>query len=160
MGKILEQDIPKKWLKDIKEKSLDETVTILSTQRTEFSEHRTNLSNARSHMANERTHLSYLRTSLALLTFGITMNRFSIFLRENKIQTKEHSILYETQYVGFGMVILAVVILSWALYHYRKVSREINAFRYTPPGNAVHAFTILILILGGFSAIWMIINES
>jgi putative membrane protein len=125
----------------------------------ELAQHRTELSNARSHMANERTHLAYLRTSLSLLTFGITLNRFSLYLRENKTETKYHSMLNETQFVGIGMVVMGVGILCWALKHYRKVSKDIDNFIYTSPQKSLSIFTLAIILIGGLSAIWMILNQ-
>lgn len=174
MDENIEKNIPKEWQDEIRnlppdEKAADLSLhrtrmsthrTELSTHRTELSTERTNLSLARSHMSNERTHLSYLRTSLALLSFGITLNRFSIYFQENKIKPRYHAILYETQYVGLGMVLLGLLILGWSLGHYRKTDHDIETFQYRSPKKSISIFTMVILLIGGFSAVWMIVNQS
>lgn len=155
----IESKFPEDWRKEFNGLGGDDLSTALSEQRTHLSTHRTELSNARSHMANERTHLSYLRTSLALMTFGITLNRFSIYLQENRVQKKEHLLLYETEFVGLGMVLFGVGILGWALHHYRKTSDDIDNNRYRSAKKSISILTLMIIFIGGVSALWMIINQ-
>lgn len=155
----LESKFPEDWRKDFEGLRGEDLSAALSEHRTHMSTHRTELSTARSHMSNERTHLSYLRTSLSLLTFGVTLNRFSIYLRENKTESNIHLVLYETQYVGLGMVLLGVGILAWALYRYRKVSREIDVGTYVSPLQSLSFLTLAIIMIGGFTAFWMIVNQ-
>lgn len=131
----------------------------LSTHRTQMSRHRTAMSNARSHLSNERTHLSYLRTSLSLMTFGITLNRFSIYLRENKITSIHHGFLHQTEFVGLSMVFLGVIILCWALYRFRRVSTEIENDTFTSPKLAMSILTAAIIILGGLTAVWLMLSR-
>lgn len=135
-------------------------IELRNKNATQLTEQRTILSDARSHMANERTHLAYLRTSLSLMSFGITVNRFSIYLSENKLTTIHHGMLFQTEIVGLGMVLVGVVILIWALYRYRKVNEELLNNKYTLPTTAISLLTMAILILGGVASIWLLIKRS
>src|SRR6187402_322000 len=123
MEERISEDLPPQWKKEVEGLNRDDAATHYSMYRTEMSTHRTILSNARSHMANERTHLAYLRTSLSLMSFGITLNRFSIYLREGKMApVKVPGLLYETEIIGIGIVVVGLVVLCWALYRYRQVN--------------------------------------
>lgn len=153
-------ELPKKWKDEVKGKNPEQASFRLSTHRTEMSEHRTVLSDARSHMSNERTHLSYLRTSLSLMTFGITLNRFSIYLRENKFTTIHHGLLHQTEYVGLGIVVLGIIILVWALYRFKNVSRAIENNTYSSPNLAITILTLTIITLGAITAVWLLIYRG
>lgn len=125
----------------------------------ELAFHRTLMANARSHMANERTHLAYLRTSLSLMSFGITLNRFSIYLREGKMApVRVPGLLHQTESIGIGIVILGVTILCWALYRYRQVNTAVEQGSYKSPNIALTILTTGILVLGGLTALWMILD--
>lgn len=118
------------------------------------------LASARSHMANERTHLAYFRTSLSLMSFGISLNRFSLYLRMNKLTSGQFGFLYETEFVGLSMVILGIVILSWALYRFEKVSKAIENHTYSSSKFAMILLTCSIILMGGLSAVWLIIKRG
>jgi putative membrane protein len=138
--------------------------TQLAVDRTDLASHRTSMANVRSHMANERTHLAYLRTALSLLTFGITLNRFSIYIRENKplSVSSPHSLerLYETEFVGIGMVVIGISILIWALFRYRQMEREVESDTYASPMASLMVLSLSIVFLGGLSAAWMILSRE
>lgn len=126
----------------------------------ELSVHRTILSNVRSHMANERTQLAYLRTALSLMTFGVTLNRFSVFLHQNKQMLKGFGLLQETAFVGIGMVIVGIAILGWGQYRFKRVEREIETNTYTSSSWAMSVVTILVLLLGGVTTVWLLLSHG
>ena len=95
-----------------------------------------------------------------MMSFGITLNRFSIYFRESKLSAVHHGILHETESVGLWIVLLGIGILAWALYRYRRVTREIETDNFTPPHVALNIITIIILILAGTSTIWMITSKG
>lgn len=134
--------------------------TNLSENRTEMSEHRTTLSDVRSHLANERTHLSYLRTSVSLISFGVTLNRFSLFLLQNKEMTRYggRSLLHDTTNIGIGMVVLGSLLLAWAIGHFIKTAKSIEAVNYKPSRWSVLFFSISVLVVGTISTAWMILG--
>lgn len=152
-------ELPKKWKKEINGMSSEDASLDLSTHRTEMSHHRTALSDARSHMANERTHLAYLRTSMALMSFGITLNRFSIYLQENKPTPPKHLLLFQTEVVGLGMVLVGMAILIWALIRYRKVNLQLLNDSYTIPERSISLLTLAILLIGGMTSAWLFLNR-
>ena len=132
--------------------------TILAQYRTQLAVRRTGLADLRSHLANERTHLAYLRTALSLLSFGITLNRFSVFLEQQGTLppgSGAHKMLRDTGNVGSGMVMLGLAVVLWSLYRYWHVNRDIVASNFRPMTTAVVAYTILVIALGGLSAVWL-----
>lgn len=151
--------IPRKWEKELKGKAADEMAERLSYHRTELSTHRTILSTARSHMSNERTHLSYLRTSLSLMSLGVTLNRLSLYLRQNEAKESVHLVLYDTERLGGGMVVIGLILLCWALYRYRKVSVQIENDTYESPKMAMTIITAVVVILGTATTFWLWINR-
>src|SRR5690349_3450303 len=87
------------------------------------------------HLANERTYLAYLRTAVSLISFGITINRFSLFLiQSDKIpeHTSARFDMANMGRLGFGMVILGLVLMLWAGFHFSMVGRGIEKGTYRP----------------------------
>jgi putative membrane protein len=135
------------------------TSTLLGIYRTRLGERRTGLADLRSHLANERTHLAYIRTAISLISFGITLNRFAVFLEQQGTikpgQGTQH-LLRNTGNVGGGMVMLGLVLTVWSLYRYWHVNRDIVQARFQPLDGAVYTLTVLLLLLGGLSAVWLL----
>jgi putative membrane protein len=120
---------------------------------------RTGLANLRSHLANERTHLAYLRTAVSLVGFGITLNRFSLFLLQNRELSPEPTrwVLRNTESAGVGMVLLGIVVMAYSLQRFWRVSQDIERVQYVPRYRPVVVLTLAMLVLGGASALWLIL---
>lgn len=136
---------------------LSEKRTALSEHRTELSEERSSLSSVRSHLANERTHLAYMRTGISLISLGITMNRFSWFLIENKNMSRfgGHTFLEDAKNVGVGMVVLGSLMLAWSLFRYNSTVKSIDSGVFAPPHKFIWGFTLLLILTGTISTIWL-----
>lgn len=133
------------------------TSTLLAIHRTRLGIHRTGLADLRSHLANERTHLAYLRTAVSLVGFGITLNRFSVFLQQQGTVEKGQGgpLLRSTENVGLGMVVLGLALAGWALYRYHRVNQDIQRGVFHAKDGAVLTITVLFLVFGGLTALWL-----
>lgn len=154
-------DLPEDLARSLEGKDSSTASTLLSAHRTKLSVKRTGLSDLRSHLSNERTHLSYLRTAISLIGFGITLNRFSVFLREQGRIAAESTrpMLRETEYTGAGMVVLGLMLIVWSLYRYWHVNQDIRRAVFRPLHRAVVALTILLILLGGTTALWLLLQD-
>lgn len=151
-------DLPADVVKAIAGKDNSTVSTLLAQYRTQLAVRRTGLADLRSHLANERTHLAYLRTAVSLISFGITLNRFAVFLQQQGTLTPgqgTHEMLRDTGNVGSGMVMLGLVVVVWSLYRYWHVNRDIVAGTFHPMRLAVIVYTLLVILLGGLSAVWL-----
>ena len=133
------------------------TSTLLSIYRTRLALQRTGLADLRSHLANERTHLAYLRTAVSLVGFGITLNRFSVFLQQQGTvkQGQGGPLLRSTENVGLGMVALGLALAIWAMYRYWRVNQDIQRGHFRMMDGAVWTITLLFVVLGGLTALWL-----
>jgi len=114
------------------------------------------LARGRTHLGNERTHLAYLRTTVSLIGFGITINRFSTYLIQNDQAPKGGRLmLHDASNAGIGMVLLGLALLVWSLVRYRLVTRDIERGVIDSRHRATTAFTIGLLLLGGWTAAWL-----
>jgi len=132
--------------------------TLLAVYRTQLAVRRTGLSDLRSHLANERTHLAYLRTAISLISFGITLNRFSVFLQQQGTLAAGEGtrhMLRDAGNVGVGMVVMGLLLVLWSLYRYWHVNRDILGGNYHPLKGSVLVYTLLVIFLGGLSAVWL-----
>jgi len=127
----------------------------LTSTSNQLSIYRTQLAHLRTHLANERTHLAYLRTAVSLVGFGITINRFSIYLIQQKMAPDKQVMLRDTGNAGWGMVIVGLGLLAWSLYRYWAVNRDIEAGNYVRRFRVVAWTTLVLLLAGGASVIWL-----
>ena len=152
-------DLPPELKQSLEGKDGATVSTLLGIYRTRLGVRRTGLADLRSHLANERTHLAYVRTAISLISFGITLNRFAVFLEQQGTikpgQGTQH-LLHNTGYVGSGMLMLGLALTVWSLYRYWHVNRDIVQGTFQPLDGAVYTMTILLLLLGGMSAIWLL----
>lgn len=112
----------------------------------------TKIDRQREHQANERTFLAWLRTSIALIGFGFAIARFGLFLRElqtsviqQNIQT--HSVI-STQSVGLGLVIVGIIVIILAVWHYNQVFWQIEQGDYQPSRLMVWITATIVIFLG------------
>jgi putative membrane protein len=63
--------------------------------------------------------------------------------------------LRDTRTVGAGMVLLGIALAAWALYRYWRVNQSIRVGVFEPLDRPVVAMTLLLILLGGASALWM-----
>lgn len=117
------------------------------------------LARGRTHFANERTHLAYLRTTVSLIGFGITINRFSMYLVQNNAAPEGRLLLRDAGNAGLGMVLLGLALLIWSLMRFRSVSRDIEAGNISSRHRATTLFTLGLLALGGFTALWLFLEH-
>jgi putative membrane protein len=151
-------DLPADVVKAIAGKDSSTVSTLLAQYRTQLAVRRTGLADLRSHLANERTHLAYLRTAVSLISFGITLNRFAVFLQQQGTLTPgqgTRDMLRDTGNVGSGMVVLGLAVVVWSLYRYWHVNRDIVSGNFHPMRLAVVVYTLLVILLGGLSAVWL-----
>lgn len=115
-----------------------------------------------SHLSNERKHFSYVRTAVSLMSFGVALNRFSVYLQENDHApnpTSALAALRNIETVGVGMVTLGSTLLLWGLHRYHQVDGQIKSGAIIVPKYGMTILTILAIIMGGVSAIWMIMDR-
>ncbi len=109
------------------------------------------------HLANERTFLAWIRTAIAVMTLGVAINRFALFLMEI------HQVLPEVrdlanrhvEKLGIGLVVLGIVMLVGATWHYLHVGKTIDDETYRPSRVIMVAASIVIILMGGSSLIWL-----
>lgn len=117
------------------------------------------LARGRTHFANERTHLAYLRTTVSLIGFGITINRFSMYLVQNNAAPEGRLLLRDAGNAGLGMVLLGLALLVWSLMRFWSVSKDIEAGKISSRHRATTLFTLGLLALGGFTALWLFLEH-
>ena len=116
--------------------------------------------NLSSHLANERTHLAYLRTSISLMTFGVTLNKFSLWLLQHESAPASARPLRDASNVGWGMVVVGLALLAWSLYRFWQVSRDIDRGVFVARYRAVFVVSLVLLLIGGASALWLFLGKT
>ena len=109
------------------------------------------------HLANERTFLAWIRTAIAVMTLGVAINRFALFLMEIHQVVPEVRDLANrhVEKLGIGLVVLGIVMLVGATWHYLHVSKTIDDETYRPSRGIMVAASIVIILMGGSSLIWL-----
>lgn len=112
------------------------------------------------HLANERTILAWIRTSIAVMTFGVALNRFSLFLIEfGQVVpgSKRHtSMNAHAEELGVGLVVLGVLLMIGATWHYLHVANAIDSETYRPSRTGIVVTAVAVLALGGMSLVWLL----
>ena len=109
------------------------------------------------HLANERTILAWIRTAIAVMTLGVAINRFSLFLLEfSRIVPGGRAVNIHAEELGIGLVVLGIILLAGAIWHYLQVARMIDDDTYQPSRPAIVTAAITILLLGGTSLVWLL----
>ncbi len=109
------------------------------------------------HLANERTLLAWIRTSIAVIALGVAINRFSLFLMEiNQVVPEVRDAANRhVEKLGAGLVVLGIVIMVGALWHYLRVSRAIDAETYRPSTLIMVLASAAIVLMGGLALAWL-----
>ncbi|MFI5001739.1 MAG: YidH family protein [Reyranellales bacterium] len=105
------------------------------------------------HLANERTILAWVRTAIAIMTLGVAINRFSLYLRviggTNRMTTAE------AEWLGIGLVILAIVVMVGSTVRYLQTAKSIDSESFRPMHRGVIMAATAVVVLGAGSLFWL-----
>lgn len=109
------------------------------------------------HLANERTFLAWIRTAIAVMTLGVAINRFALFLMEihQVLPEIRHLANRHIEKLGIGLVMLGIVMLIGATWHYLHVGRTIENETYRPASRTMVATAIIVMLMGGSALVWL-----
>ncbi len=108
------------------------------------------------HLANERTILAWIRTAIAVMTLGVAINRFSLFLMEvHQVVPGSNAANRHVEKLGIGLVVLGIMIMCGAIWHYLHVGRTIEDETYRPANLFLVATSIVIVLMGGSALFWL-----
>lgn len=109
------------------------------------------------HLANERTFLAWIRTAIAVMTLGVAINRFALFLMEmHQVAPGARDLANRhVEKLGIGLVVLGLVMLVGATWHYLYVGKTIDAETYRPSVRVMIGTAIGIGMMGGSALIWL-----
>jgi len=109
------------------------------------------------HLANERTILAWIRTAIAVMTLGVGINRFSLFLIEfSHIVPGGRTANNRAEELGVGLVILGILMMLGAIWHYLDVAKAIDEGTYRPSRLKIVAAALAVIALGGASLVWLL----
>jgi putative membrane protein len=110
------------------------------------------------HLANERTILAWIRTAIAVMTLGVAINRFSLFLVEfsHIVPGSGRTANIHAEEVGIGLVILGIVMMLGAIWHYLDVAKAIDEGTYQPSRVKIVLASVAVVVLGGASLAWLL----
>ncbi len=110
------------------------------------------------HLANERTILAWIRTAIAVMTLGVGINRFSLFLVEfsHVVPDGGRRINIHAEQLGIGLVVLGIVIMFGAIWHYLDVAKAIDEDTYRPSRLKIVLTSLAVVVLGGASLTWLL----
>ncbi len=108
----------------------------------------------RVYLAAERTFLSWVRTSVALMGFGFLIARFAFLVREYEVaegltRKTPHTHPPISPWLGFGMVVVGVVVLVIAASRHRDYVRALREGVANPSlglGTSLSIAAILALV--------------
>ncbi len=110
------------------------------------------------HLANERTILAWIRTAIAVMTLGVGINRFSLFLVEfSHIVPGGRTVNIHAEELGIGLVILGILMMLGAIWHYLDVASAIDQGTYRPSRIRIVFAALTVVVLGGASLAWLLL---
>jgi putative membrane protein len=109
------------------------------------------------HLSNERTLLAWIRTSIAVIALGIAINRVSLFLMEIHQLVPELRAVANSHIkgLGVGLIVLGIVVLVGAFWHYLRVSHAIDSETYRPSTVAMGVTSAAIVVMGVIALVWL-----
>ena len=109
------------------------------------------------HLANERTFLAWIRTAIAVMTLGVAINRFALFLMEmhQVVPAVRDLANRHVEKLGIGLVMLGLVMLVGATWHYLRVGKTIDDETYYPSVKVMVGTAAVIGVTGGSALIWL-----
>ena len=108
------------------------------------------------HLANERTILAWIRTSIAVMTLGVAINRFALFLMEvHQILPGPNAANRHVEKLGIGLVVLGIVMMCGATWHYLHIGKTIESETYKPAHTPLVMTAFAVVITGGAALIWL-----
>ena len=110
------------------------------------------------HLANERTILAWIRTAIAVMTLGVGINRFSLFLVEfsHIVPGTGRTANVHAEELGVGLVILGILMMLGAIWHYLDVAKAIDEDTYRPSRLKIVLTSLAVVVLGGASLAWLL----
>ena len=109
------------------------------------------------HLANERTILAWIRTAIAVMTLGVGINRFSLFLVEfSHVVPGGRTENLHAEQLGIGLVVLGVLIMLGAIWHYLDVAKAIDEGTYRPSRLKIVLASLAVVVFGGSSLAWLL----
>ena len=110
------------------------------------------------HLANERTILAWIRTAIAVMTLGVGINRFSLFLVEfsHIVPGSGRTANIHAEQLGVGLVILGILMMLGAIWHYLDVAKAIDEDTYRPSRLKIVLTSLAVVVLGGASLAWLL----
>jgi putative membrane protein len=110
------------------------------------------------HLANERTILAWIRTAIAVMTLGVGINRFSLFLVEfsHIVPGSGRTANLHAEELGVGLVILGILMMLGAIWHYLDVAKAIDEDTYRPSRLKIVLTSLAVVLLGGASLAWLL----
>jgi putative membrane protein len=110
------------------------------------------------HLANERTILAWIRTAIAVMTLGVGINRFSLFLVEfsHIVPGGGRTANVHAEELGVGLVILGILMMLGAIWHYLDVAKAIDEGTYRPSRVRIVLASLAVVVLGGASLAWLL----
>jgi putative membrane protein len=126
------------------------------------------------YLANERTFLSWVRTSIALIGLGFIISKFSFFLTEFRIILQRYSVdspemnSYVPQspidqisnWIGFGTISLAILLILFALKNYLNTHKSISTQTYSPNQKTIYFTTAIVILLSIIVFIYLVLVPS
>jgi len=120
-------------------------------------EQQAKLQHVSEHLANERTILAWIRTAIAVMTLGVGINRFSLFLVEfSHLVPGKRTENIRAEELGVGLVILGILMMLGAIWHYLDIAKAIDEGTYRPSRYKIVLASLAVLSLGGTSLVWLL----